>query len=310
MIVPNYVLQPLNDKVLLRLEDTSSISYWQQISSSSFENTTPSWGAFGEALYLTKNIPLADYLAERSGMSVKTFGVDPNVSLLTTDSIEFEDVFDKMKRALHLDKSFDLNDLRASAGRFEIGALLKTIIQDHGFSGVFDPKQDFELIIYDVAKNVIPIGIRDANTLPTNEISVCVVFHDKKALILKRSENERFEPNFWDLPGGCVFETTNLLELVREETNLKLYDWSLQYIGDLMHNGWKIKAFSASAENKGSLYNREIMSPIQKLRQLPIDAQSNLRTHMDFAWITEQQISDVYFVEPLGEVLRMAFRAD
>lgn len=308
MIVPKYVLQPLKDKKILKFEDTASLSYWQQISSSSFENTTPSWGAFGEALYLTKNTSLADYLAERNGMDVKTFGVNPNITLLTTDSIEFEECFDRMKRALHLDKSFNLKDLRESSTIFEIGTLLKTIIQDRGFSGVFDPKQEFELALYDSTKDVIPIGIRDMNTVPSTEVFVCVVFHDKKALILKRSENELFEPNFWDLPGGCVFETTNIVEIVEAQTGLELYEWSLKHVGDFMHNGWKIKAFNVDAKSKGALYNSGVTSLVQKLKQLPIDSQSNLRTYMDFRWITESQINDVYYVEPLNDVLHAAFK--
>ena len=55
-------------------------------------------------------------------------------------------------------------------------------------------------------------------TMPKTKLSVCgVIIHKGRFLIVKRSENDDFLPNYWEFPGGGVETSENLEDaLIRE----------------------------------------------------------------------------------------------
>ena len=54
--------------------------------------------------------------------------------------------------------------------------------------------------------------------MPKTKLSVCgVIIHKGRFLIVKRSENDDFLPNYWEFPGGGVETSENLEDaLIRE----------------------------------------------------------------------------------------------
>ncbi|MGN0919868.1 MAG: NUDIX domain-containing protein [Alphaproteobacteria bacterium] len=77
------------------------------------------------------------------------------------------------------------------------------------------------------------------------KLSVCgVIIHKDRFLIVKRSENDDFLPNYWEFPGGGVETSENLEDaLIRE---LK------EEIGiDLTHNPKKLIGVSEEFMDKG-----------------------------------------------------------
>ncbi len=82
-------------------------------------------------------------------------------------------------------------------------------------------------------------------TIQKTKLSVCgVIIHKGRFLIVKRSENDDFLPNYWEFPGGGVETSENLEDaLIRE---LK------EEIGiDLTHNQKKLIGVSEEFMDKG-----------------------------------------------------------
>jgi len=78
--------------------------------------------------------------------------------------------------------------------------------------------------------------IKKSKPIPTINVAVCIIFHNKKLLVMQRPKDKMLG-GLWEFPGGKI-ENGELKEVavireIKEETNLKIKD--PKYIGEVRH---------------------------------------------------------------------------
>lgn len=108
------------------------------------------------------------------------------------------------------------------------------------------------------------------------------LFHDGKALIVKRSENEKFLPEYWELPGGKVdFGEDPKEGLIREY---------MEEVSLTVSVGKPVRTFSYVSSD-GNRHTVEIVY-VCSLSSIDDEDVKLSSAHTEFKWITNEEVDN------------------